>query len=144
MSGLSPGTNYELSARSFCPGYAASARTVTKVKTADDQDHAPSALTLVVLGRHELQINWRAPAVPLGRLFKYELSLNGRVAFVGKERAHTARRLSANTAYTCVVTAVTSRGRCHSRPVIKKTARDEYLPSNRWRRTVTSQIGYNC
>ncbi|XP_056600847.1 uncharacterized protein LOC130418780 isoform X2 [Triplophysa dalaica] len=131
VSGLSPGTNYELSARSLCPGYAASTRTVTKVKTADDQDHAPSALTLVVLGRHELQINWRAPAVPLGRLFKYELSLNGCVAYVGTERAHTARRLSANTAYACIVTAVTSRGRCHSRPVIKKTSRDEYLPLNR-------------
>ncbi|KAI7813022.1 hypothetical protein IRJ41_013808 [Triplophysa rosa] len=131
VSGLSPGTNYVLSARSLCPGYAASARAVTKVKTADDQDHAPSALTLVVLGRHELQINWRAPAVPLGRLFKYELSVNGCVAYVGTERVYTARRLSANTAYTCIVTAVTSRGRCHSRPVTKKTARDEYLPLNR-------------
>lgn len=131
VSGLSPGTPYELSVRSLCPGHAASPRTVTEVRTADNQDHAPSAVTVVVLGRHELQINWRSPPVPLGRLFKYELSLNGCVAYVGTETAYTVRRLSANTAYTCIVTAITSKGRCHSRPVTKKTARDEYLPSNR-------------
>lgn len=128
---LSPGTSYQLSVSSLGPGDTESPRAVTEVRTAEDQDHAPSAVTVVVLGRHELQINWGAPVAPLGRLFKYELSLNGCVVYLGTERSYTACRLSANTAYTCVVTAITSRGRCQSSPVTKKTARDEFLHSHR-------------
>lgn len=143
VSGLSPATSYKLSVSSLSPGDTESLSAVTEVRTADDQDHAPSALTVVVLGRHELQINWGFPVAPLGRLFKYELNMNGCVVYVGTERAYTARRLSANTAYTCTVTAITSRGRCHSSPVTKKTARDEYLHSSRWilKETITSQKG---
>ncbi|XP_042580999.1 uncharacterized protein LOC109064978 isoform X2 [Cyprinus carpio] len=129
---LSPGTSYQLSVSSLGPGDTESPRAVTEVRTAEDQDHAPSAVTVVVLGRHELQINWGAPVAPLGRLFKYELSLNGCVVYLGTERSYTACRLSANTAYTCVVTAITSRGRCQSSPVTKKTARDEFLHSHRY------------
>ncbi|KAK7173753.1 hypothetical protein R3I93_003547 [Phoxinus phoxinus] len=132
VSGLSPATSYKLSVSSLSPGDTESPRAVTEVRTADGQDHAPSALTVVVLGRHELQINWGFPVAPLGRLFKYELHMNGCVVYVGTERAYAARRLSANTAYTCTVTAITSRGRCHSSPVTKKTARDEYLHSSRY------------
>ncbi|CAB1318562.1 unnamed protein product, partial [Coregonus sp. 'balchen'] len=90
------------------------------------KDHAPSGLTMVVLGRHELQIMWGAPLVPLGCLFHYELRLNGHVAYLGTERAHIVRRLATNTAYTCTVTAITSKGRCQSRPITKRTACDEY------------------
>ncbi|XP_051951806.1 uncharacterized protein LOC127621996 [Xyrauchen texanus] len=139
VSGLSPSTSYQLSVSSLGPGDAQSPRAGSEVRTADDQDHAPSSLTIAVLGRHEIQINWRAPVVPLGRLFKYELSLNGCVTYLGTERAYTARRLSANTAYTCIITAITSRGRCQSRPVTKKTARDEYLHSNRYLHSSTHQ-----
>ncbi|KAK2911470.1 hypothetical protein Q8A67_003603 [Cirrhinus molitorella] len=132
VSCLSSGTSYQLSVSSLGPKDTESPRAVIEVKTAEDQDHAPSALAVVVLGRHELQINWGAPVAPLGRLFKYELSLNGCVVYLGTERSYTARRLSANTAYTCVVTAITSRGRCQSCPVTKNTARDEYLHSHRY------------
>ncbi|XP_051516003.1 uncharacterized protein LOC127419023 [Myxocyprinus asiaticus] len=139
VSGLSPSTSYQLSVSSLGPGDTQSPRAGSEVRTADDQDHAPSSLTIAVLGRHEIQINWRAPVVPLGRLFKYELSLNGCVVYLGTERAYTARRLSANTAYTCIITAITSRGRCQSRPVTKKTARDEYMHSNRYLHSPTHQ-----
>ncbi len=100
---LSPGTSYQLSVSSLGPGNTESPRVVTGVRTAEDKDHAPSVVAVVVLGRHELQINWGAPVAPLGRLFRYELSLNGCVVYLGPERSYTAYRLSANTAYTCVV-----------------------------------------
>ncbi|XP_067263447.1 uncharacterized protein [Chanodichthys erythropterus] len=132
VNGLSPATCYKLSVSSLGQGDAESPRAVTEVRTADDQDHAPSALTVVVLGRHKLQIKWGVPVAPLGRLFKYELNMNGCVVYMGTERAYTARSLSANTAYTCTVTAITSKGRCQSSPVTKKTARDEYLHSSRY------------
>lgn len=144
VSGLSPATSYKLSVSSLGPGDTESLRAVTEVRTADDQDHAPSALTVVVLGRHELQINWGVPVAPLGRLFKYELNMNGCVVYMGTERAYTARRLSANTAYTCTVTAITSRGRCQSSPVTKKTARDEYLHSSRYMLSPTHQTASKC
>ncbi|XP_051750424.1 uncharacterized protein LOC127513015 isoform X2 [Ctenopharyngodon idella] len=144
VSGLSPATSYKLSVSSLGPGDKESPRAVTEVRTADNQDHAPSALTVVVLGRHELQINWGVPVAPLGRLFKYELNMNGCVVYMGTERAYTARRLSANTAYTCTVTAITSRGRCQSSPVTKKTARDEYLPSSRYMLSPIHQTASKC
>lgn len=128
---LSPGTSYQLSVSSLGPGDTKSPRVVTEVRTAENKDHAPSVVAVVVLGRHELQINWGAPVAPLGRLFKYELSLNGCVVYLGPERSYTACRLSANTAYTSVVSAITSRGRCQSSPVTKKTARDEFLHLHR-------------
>ncbi|XP_036436094.1 uncharacterized protein LOC118814548 [Colossoma macropomum] len=131
ISSLCPSTTYTLSVCALGPGDTAGSRSSTVVQTDEGRDHAPSGLTVAVLGRHELHISWGAPAVPLGRLFNYELHLNGIVVYLGTERAHTARRLAANTAYTCTVTAITSRGRCQSRPVTKRTAKDEYLNTNR-------------
>ncbi|XP_029622561.1 uncharacterized protein LOC115202605 [Salmo trutta] len=126
VGGLSPGTLFQLGVCAVGPGEEVGPCAEVEVRTAKDQDHAPSGLTMVVLGRHELQIMWGAPLVPLGRLFNYELRLNGRVAYLGTARAHTARHLAANTAYTCTVTAITTRGRSQSRSVTKRTARDEY------------------
>ncbi|KAG7476469.1 hypothetical protein MATL_G00083090 [Megalops atlanticus] len=131
VGGLSPGTLYRLGVCAVGPGGVAGGQAEVEARTSECQDHAPTGLTLTVLGRHELLVSWGAPALPLGRLFNYELRLNGRVAYLGTERAHTARRLSANTPYTCTVTAITSRGRCQSRPVTKRTARDEYMHTQR-------------
>ncbi len=128
---LSPGTLLSAECEFTWSRDTESPRAVTEVRTAENQDHAPSVVAVVVLGRHELQINWGAPVAPLGRLFNYELSLNGCVVYLGPERSYTVCRLSANTAYTCVVTAITSRARCQSSPVTKKTARDEFLHSHR-------------
>ncbi|KAI4873546.1 hypothetical protein NFI96_027187, partial [Prochilodus magdalenae] len=131
VSALSPKTTYTFSVCALGPGDTAGPHSSTTVQTDEGQDHAPSSLTVVILGRHELHISWGAPAAPLGRLFNYELRLNGCVVYLGTERAHTARRLTANTGYTCTVTAITSRGRCQSRPVTRRTAKDEYLNTRR-------------
>ncbi|XP_072549188.1 uncharacterized protein [Salminus brasiliensis] len=131
VSCLSPSTTYTLSVCALGPGDKAGPRSSIAVQTDESHDHAPSGLTVAVLGRHELHISWGAPAAPLGRLFNYELHMNGFVVYLGTERAHTARRLTANTAYTCTVTAITSRGRCQSRPVTKRTAKDGYMNINR-------------
>ncbi|KAJ8408664.1 hypothetical protein AAFF_G00252990 [Aldrovandia affinis] len=131
VGGLSPGTRYRLGVCAVGPGAALGERAAVDAQTSEGQDHAPAGLTMTVLGRHELLVSWSAPPFPLGRLFNYELRLNGRVAYLGTERAFTSRRLAANTAYTCTVTAITSRGRCQSRPVTKRTARDEYMHTQR-------------
>ncbi|KAJ8347001.1 hypothetical protein SKAU_G00284020 [Synaphobranchus kaupii] len=131
MGGLSPGTLYQLGVCAVGPGDTSGLRATVDARTSECHDHAPAGLTMTVLGRHELLVSWGAPGLPLGRLFNYELRLNGRVAYLGTERAYTARRLAANTAYTCTVTAITSRGRCQSRPVTKRTARDEYVHTQR-------------
>ncbi|KAL0965457.1 hypothetical protein UPYG_G00281490 [Umbra pygmaea] len=131
VGGLSPGTMYHLAVCAVGPGDEAGPCSVIDIRTAEGHDHAPSGLTMAVLGRHELQIMWGTPTVPLGRLFNYELRLNGHVVYLGTERSHTARRLAVNTAYTCTVAAITSRGRCQSQPVTKRTARDEYPHTQR-------------
>ncbi|XP_041915616.1 uncharacterized protein LOC121680347 isoform X2 [Alosa sapidissima] len=131
VSGLSPSTQYRLRVCALGLGDATGPFAEVEASTADAQDHAPSVLTVVVLGRHELHVCWGAPLAPLGRLFNYELRMNGDVAYLGTERVHTARRLASNTAYTCTVTAITSRGRCECQPVTKRTARDEYQHTQR-------------
>ncbi|XP_041094536.1 uncharacterized protein LOC121306716 isoform X1 [Polyodon spathula] len=123
--GLSPSSLYEFGVCALgSTGRGAMAR--IEVRTADPGDHAPSKLAVTVLGRHEISVTWDMPEVPLGRLFNFELCINGRVVYLGTERGYTARRLAANTEYTCTVSAITSEGRCESRPVTKRTARDEY------------------
>ncbi|MBN3323816.1 SAPC2 protein, partial [Atractosteus spatula] len=127
--GLSPGATYQFGVCAVGPGGKLGEQATVQAWTTDPQDHAPSRLTVTVLGRHELLVTWDVPTVPLGKLFNYELSINGRVVYLGTERSHAARRLSASTEYTCTVTAITSGGRCESRPVTKRTARDESLYS---------------
>ncbi|XP_063067196.1 uncharacterized protein LOC134458698 [Engraulis encrasicolus] len=157
VSGLRPSTHYLLRVRAVGLNETAGAFASVEAQTTPSSDphqalpvatspdrhldhhahhehhahHAPCALTVAVLGRHELHISWGAPLSPLGRLFNYELRMNGQVAYLGTERFHAARRLAASTAYTCTVTAITSRGRCDSRSVTKRTARDEYQNTHR-------------
>lgn len=131
MSSLSPGTTYTISICALGPGHTSSSRCSVLIHTADGHDHAPGGLEVSVLGCHKLQIIWDAPAVPIGRLFSYELRLNGCVVYLGRKRMHTACHLTANTPYICTVTAVTSRGRYQSRAVTKRTTKDEYLNTNR-------------
>ncbi|XP_066516356.1 uncharacterized protein [Hoplias malabaricus] len=130
VSSLCPSTTYTFSVCALGSWDTAGLRSSIVVQTDEGLDHAPSRLMVAVLGRHELHISWGTPVVPLGRIFNYELRLNGCVMHLGTERAYTARHLTANTAYTCTVTAITSRGRCQSRPVTKRTAKDEYPSTN--------------
>ncbi|KAF4072934.1 hypothetical protein AMELA_G00253230 [Ameiurus melas] len=131
VSSLSPDTTYTISICALGPGHTSSSRCSSLIHTADGQEHAPSGLVVSVLGCHKLQIIWDAPAVPIGRLFSYELRLNGFVVYLGKERMHKACHLTTNTPYICTVTAITSRGRYQSRAVTKRTTTDEYLNTNR-------------
>ncbi|GCB72725.1 fibronectin type III domain containing protein 3C1-like [Scyliorhinus torazame] len=130
VSGLTPSKSYGFHVCA-CTSKGKGERSSLAAITADPGDHAPSKLTLNVLGRNEMFITWDMPEVPLGRLFNFELCMNGKVVYLGPDRSFTARRLTANTEYTCAVSAITSEGKCESKPVMKKTAKDEYENTTR-------------
>ncbi|XP_072096619.1 uncharacterized protein [Mobula birostris] len=130
VSGLTPSKTYEFYVCA-CTSKRKGERSSLCASTADPGDHAPGKLTLSVLGRNEMFITWEVPEVPLGRLFNFELSMNGKVVYLGADRCFTARRLTANTEYICTVRAITSEGKCESKPVTKRTAKDEYINTSR-------------
>ncbi|XP_037735640.2 uncharacterized protein LOC102945288 [Chelonia mydas] len=130
VGGLAPSTSYRLSVCA-CTSKVQGGKATLLTKTMSLRGHAPEGLTLLVLGRSEIFVTWDVPKAPLGRFFNYELCLNGEVVYLGTARSYTARRLRANTAYTCTVSALTSAGRCVSRPVTKRTPRDEYSDVSR-------------
>ncbi|CAM4662277.1 unnamed protein product [Lepidochelys olivacea] len=125
VGGLAPSTSYRVSVCA-CTSKVQGGKATLLTKTMSLRGHAPEGLTLLVLGRSEIFVTWDVPKAPLGRFFNYELCLNGEVVYLGTARSYMARRLRANTAYTCTVSALTSAGRCVSRPVTKRTPRDEY------------------
>ncbi|KAG6926992.1 hypothetical protein G0U57_010748, partial [Chelydra serpentina] len=130
VGGLAPSASYRLSVCA-CTSKAQGEKATLLTKTMSPRGHAPERLTLVVLGRSEIFVTWDVPKAPLGRFFNYELCLNGEVVYLGTARSYMARRLRANTEYTCTVSALTSTGRCVSRPVTKRTPRDEYSDVSR-------------
>ncbi|XP_073496726.1 uncharacterized protein [Phyllobates terribilis] len=130
VAGLAPATSYTFSVCS-CNSRGHSPRVAVVTRTMDGGDHAPDRLTVYVVGRSEMFITWEGPKDPVGRFFNYELSLNGKSVYLGTERSFTARRLTPSTEYTCTVCSITSEGRHESRPVTKRTARDEYTNLNK-------------
>ena len=54
-------------------------------------------------GRHELQVAWKPPVVPLGRITRYDLTSNGEVVYSGTELHYTVHRLRPDTEYSFVV-----------------------------------------
>lgn len=56
-----------------------------------------------VLGRNELHITWEPPEVPLGRITRYDVLMNGKIIYSGTELSHTVRRLTPDTEYSFVV-----------------------------------------
>ena len=66
-------------------------------------DHWPSKPRVNVVGRNELHITWEAPSVPMGRINRYDLSMNGKGVYSGLERSCTMIRLIPDTEYTFVV-----------------------------------------
>ncbi|XP_043914062.1 uncharacterized protein LOC122790600 [Protopterus annectens] len=125
MTSLTPLTVYTFHVCA-CTSQGRGEKASLVTQTADPGNHAPSKLTVNVLGRSEIFITWDVPHVPLGRFFNYELTMNGKVIYLGTERAFTVRWLSANTEYTFVVSAITSEGKFESKTVTKRTAKDEY------------------
>ncbi|XP_069465848.1 uncharacterized protein [Ambystoma mexicanum] len=130
VGGLLPATSYTFSVCA-CTSRGKGEKAFVEARTTDTGDHAPEKLTLYIMGRSEIFISWDVPKFPLGRFFNYELCMNGKVVYLGTERTYTARRLTANTEYTCTVSAITSEGRCESRPVTRRTAKDEYENINK-------------
>ncbi|XP_040180408.1 uncharacterized protein LOC120914039 isoform X1 [Rana temporaria] len=130
VAGLSPSTSYTFSVCS-CNARNNSLKVSLVTRTLDRGNHAPDRLTVYVIGRSELFITWEVPKDPIGRFFNYELSMNGKSVYLGTERSYAARRLTPNTEYTCIVCAITSEGRYDSRPVTKRTAKDEYSNLNK-------------
>ncbi|XP_075180533.1 uncharacterized protein LOC142251528 isoform X1 [Anomaloglossus baeobatrachus] len=130
VAGLSPATTYTFNVCA-CNLRGHSPRVSVDTRTMEGGDHAPDRLTVHVIGRSEMFITWEGPKDPIGKFFNYELSLNGKSVYLGTERSYTARRLTPSTEYTCTVCAITSEGRHESRPVTKRTARDEYTNINK-------------
>ncbi|KAK3087329.1 hypothetical protein FSP39_004729 [Pinctada imbricata] len=94
--------------------------------TSDIGAHAPSKPHVQVLGRNELHITWDSPEVPLGRITRYDLLMNGKIIYSGTDLSYTVRRLTPDTEYSFVVLALTSEGKFDSKVTKKKTAKDEY------------------
>ena len=65
--------------------------------------HAPSKPEVFVLGRKELQVSWKSPEVPLGRISRYDLSVNGEVVYSGTDLYYSVRRLKPDTEYIFMV-----------------------------------------
>nr|XP_022325273.1 uncharacterized protein LOC111125594 isoform X4 [Crassostrea virginica] len=88
--------------------------------------HAPSKPHVQVLGRNELHVTWEPPEVPLGRITRYDVLMNGKIIYSGTELSYAVRRLTPDTEYSFVVVALTSEGKFDSKATKKRTAKDEY------------------
>ncbi|XP_074654877.1 uncharacterized protein LOC141908654 [Tubulanus polymorphus] len=101
-------------------------RTGTTGMTNDTGAHAPAKPNVSVLGRHEVHVSWDTPENPLGKINRYDLSVNGKVVYSGTDLAFNVRRLNPDTEYTFMVSAITNEGKCESKPTKKRTSKDEY------------------
>ncbi|XP_038045583.1 fibronectin type III domain-containing protein 1-like isoform X2 [Patiria miniata] len=125
VSGLTPGTTYDLHVCAFNHKGKGPKATITATTT-ELGKHAPGKPSLTVRGRSEIHVTWTPPEFPLGRLHRFELTQNGKVIYSGTELSYTAHRLTPNTEYKFTVIAVTSEGKCESDAAKKKTPKDEY------------------
>ncbi|XP_046547775.1 uncharacterized protein LOC124257686 [Haliotis rubra] len=94
--------------------------------TAELGAHAPSRPQVHVLGRNEVNLTWGPPEVPLGRITRYDVIMNGKTVYSGTDLCYNARRLTPDTEYTFVVVALTNEGKFESKATKKRTSKDEY------------------
>lgn len=125
ITGLSGNSNYEVHVCAATSKGKGAKATVSGV-TSEVGAHAPSKPNLHVIGRNEIHVSWDAPEVPLGKITKYELNMNGKQIFMGMEMSFTSRRLKPDTEYTFTVSAVTGEGKSESKPSKARTHRDVY------------------
>ncbi|KAJ8038844.1 Usherin [Holothuria leucospilota] len=125
ISGLTPATSYELFVCAINHKGKGQKASIT-ARTVELGKHAPGKPSLTVLGRSEIQVTWAPPDNPLGRLHRFELTLNGKVIYSGRDLSYTVRRLTPDTEYIFTVIAITSEGKCESDPVKRRTPKDEY------------------
>ncbi|GFR92056.1 usherin [Elysia marginata] len=127
ISGLSANTVYEIqvcAATSKGKGLRAS----VSGTTAELGAHAPSKPHVQVLGRNEVHVSWEPPEVPMGRITRYDVSMNGKIIYSGTDLSVGARRLTPDTEYTFIVTALTNEGKFESKATKKRTSKDEFDP----------------
>ncbi|XP_041370991.1 uncharacterized protein LOC121384598 [Gigantopelta aegis] len=125
ITGLSANTQYEImvcAATGKGKGDKASVFGTTPELGA----HAPSRPQVHVLGRNEIHVSWGPPEVPLGRITRYDVVMNGRVVYSGTDLSFTTRRLTPDTDYTFIIVALTSEGKFESKSTKKRTSKDEY------------------
>jgi len=58
---------------------------------------------VTVRGRNEVHVTWNAPAVPLGRISRYELLANKEVIYSGTDRNYHATNLVPDKEYSFTV-----------------------------------------
>ncbi|GFO49572.1 usherin, partial [Plakobranchus ocellatus] len=120
ISGLSANTVYEIQGKG--------PRASVSGTTAELGAHAPSKPHVQVLGRNEVHVSWDPPEVPMGRITRYDVSMNGKIIYSGTDLSVGARRLTPDTEYTFIVTALTNEGKFESKATKKRTAKDEFDP----------------
>ncbi|XP_030853426.1 uncharacterized protein LOC581522 isoform X3 [Strongylocentrotus purpuratus] len=125
ISGLAPKTTYELHVCA-CNHKGKGPKSSISATTEELGKHAPSKPTLTARGRSQIHVTWAPPDYPLGRIYRFEVTMNGKVVYSGRELSFTVKNLTPNTEYSFTVIAVTSEGKCESDPVKKKTGKDEY------------------
>ena len=57
-------------------------------------------------GRNELHVSWKPPEVPLGRISRYDLLMDGEAVYSGTELHYTVHRLQPNTEYSFQVSGI--------------------------------------
>ncbi|XP_064616049.1 LOW QUALITY PROTEIN: uncharacterized protein LOC135480207 [Liolophura sinensis] len=125
ITGLQAATSYEIE---ICTATSKGKgpRACVVGQTAETGAHAPGKPDVSVMGRNEINVSWKPPEVPLGRITRYDLTMNGKLIYSGTDLSYGARRLVPDTEYAFVVTALTNEGRFESKPAKRRTSRDEY------------------
>ncbi|XP_063966390.1 uncharacterized protein LOC129277460 isoform X2 [Lytechinus pictus] len=125
ISGLAPKTSYEIYVCAY-NHKGKGPKSSISATTEELGKHAPSKPTLTARGRSQIHVTWAPPDFPLGRIYRFEVTMNSKVVYSGRDLSFTVKQLTPNTEYTFTVIAVTSEGKCESDPVKKKTGKDEY------------------
>lgn len=125
ISGLTANTAYDV-AVCAATSKGKGPRVCLLASTVPQGAHAPSKPQLMAMGRSEIGVTWNPPEVPLGRINRYDVIMNGKVIYSGTDLYCTARQLQANTEYTFFVSVFTNEGRQDSKAARKKTPKDEY------------------
>ncbi|XP_052821544.1 uncharacterized protein LOC106871214 isoform X2 [Octopus bimaculoides] len=125
INGLLPATNYILQVA------AANRRgrgpfSSLQINTPDKYSYIPPKLNVAVIGRNEIHLSWLPPKDALGRVNRYEVFMDGAMVYSGNNMTLALTRLTPDTEYTFVVSAITNEGRLYSAPLKKKTVKGDF------------------
>lgn len=57
-------------------------------------------------GRNEVHLAWEPPEVPLGRITRYDIIVNGKCMYSGTDLNYTVHRLTPDTEYSFIVSNI--------------------------------------